>query len=129
MKPIEIALVKPHPPDEVMDRQCPIPDPYRYDWMPMALKVMGETLIKHFGDQVRVKIYHLMNDKDELSLFDDLQRDTPDMVGFSEIDLLVNEVSRIAQRVKGVSQDALTLCGGKANITAQDRRCFSIQRD
>ncbi len=113
MKPINITLVKPHPPNDVMAGRCPIPDPYRYDWMPMALKVMAGGLIKHFGDEVRVKIYHLMDNKDESNLFDDLQRDPPDMVGFSEIDLLVNEVNRIAQRVKGISRDALTVCGGK----------------
>lgn len=113
MKPINITLVKPHPPREVMDKQCPIPDPYRYNWMPMALKVMGESLVKRFGDSIRIKIYHLMNDKDELNLFDDLQRDTPDMIGFSELDLLVNEINRIAQRVKSTSQDVLTVCGGK----------------
>lgn len=113
MKPIEVFLIKPQPPQEVMSRQCPIPDPYRYDWMPMALKIMGSNLITHFGDKVRIKLYHLMNDRDEFKFFDNLQQNQPDMVAFSEIDILVNQVNRIAQRIKNMYPEIFTINGGK----------------
>lgn len=113
MKPIDIAFVKPHPPKEIMDQACPIPDPYRYNWMPMALKVMGSELVGRFGDQVRVKVYHLMDARDELRFFDDFQKAPSDVVALSEIDLLVNEVNRIAQRIKQLSSSTLTVTGGK----------------
>lgn len=113
MKPIDITFVKPHPPNEVMNRTCPIPDPYRYDWMPMAFKVMASDLVRRFGDSVRVKIYHLMNERDEAGFFEDFKKNPPDMLAFSEIDLLVNQVNRIAEMLKDVSPETLTVAGGK----------------
>lgn len=128
MKPLDIALIKPHPPNEIMEQACPIPDPYRYNWMPMALKAMGSDLVRRFGDSVRVRIFHLMDDKDESDFFNNVQKETPDVVAFSEIDLLVNQVNRIAQEIKRTSAKTLTVVGGKQTSLLRTGDSFPFRR-
>jgi radical SAM superfamily enzyme YgiQ (UPF0313 family) len=110
---MKIFLVKPHPPAEILAGACPIPEDYKYNWQPMALKCIAYHLAKYFGDDLQIKIWHLMNPDDDAKFKEALKSEAPALVVFSEIDILVNEVSRWAVFVKKLLPHTWTLVGGK----------------
>lgn len=113
MKPITIFVVKPHPPEEVLLHKSPVPEIYRYDWEPISLKYISLELQNYFKDQIYIDIWHLMDHRDDYDFLKQVERYQPDIVAFSEIDILVNEVSRLAGAVKKISSNICTVVGGK----------------
>jgi len=111
--PVSILLVKPHPPLAILARQCPIPETYRYNWEPLSLKYLASFLNHSFGARVRVTVWHLMDQHDDDRFLKSVADVHPDIVAFSEMDVLVNEVIRLAERVKSLSPDTWTAVGGK----------------
>jgi radical SAM superfamily enzyme YgiQ (UPF0313 family) len=110
---MRIFLVRPHPPAAIMARACPIPEDYKYNWQPMALKYIAFHLKKTFGEALQISIWHLMTLKDDEAFQDALMKQSPEIVAFSEIDILVNEVSWWAAYVKKILPRTWTLVGGK----------------
>ncbi len=107
-----VYFVKPHPPLEIMRRRCPIPESYRYDWEPVALKYLAHEL-KRREPGLDVKVWHLMDERDDRDFLRAAAADGPRVVFFTEIDVLVNEVSRLAGLVKAASPGTLVAVGGK----------------
>lgn len=112
-RPLVIALVKPHPPQEILRRACPTPEPYRYDWEPMALRGLAHALTSRFGAEVRVKVWHLMDEVDDRAFAASLAASQPDVVGFSELDVLVPEVNRWCRKIKARAPSTVLVVGGK----------------
>lgn len=110
---MKIFLVRPHPPAAIMAGSCPIPEDYKYNWQPMALKYIAYHLSKTFGADLQIHIWHLMNPEDDEKLKAALITQAPEIVAFSEIDILVNEVSSWAVFIKRVLPRTWTLVGGK----------------
>lgn len=108
-----IYLIKPHPPAAVLRKKTPVPESYRYDWEPIALKLLADSLVSAFGGEVCVKIWHLMDPADDRKMLSQIRVDRPQVVFFTEIDVLVNETSRLADRVKKLLPGSLTVAGGK----------------
>jgi radical SAM superfamily enzyme YgiQ (UPF0313 family) len=111
--PTTLYLVKPHPPKQIMERACPLPELYRYDWEPIALKHMGRSLIDTFGDRITLRLWHLMDEQDDDRFLSAVAAEQPDIVAFTEIDILVNEVNRLAGTIKELHPDIWTVVGGK----------------
>ena len=57
----------------------------------MALKYIAHHLCKTFGEDLKIKIWHLMNMDDDGKFQSALKTQAPELVAFSEIDILVNE--------------------------------------
>jgi radical SAM superfamily enzyme YgiQ (UPF0313 family) len=108
-----IFLVRPHPPAAILNRACPIPEDYKYNWQPMALKYIAYRLDETFGAKLDIRIWHLMDPEDDESFRAALISQQPALVVFSEIDILVGEVSRLATVVRKTVPGAWTAVGGK----------------
>jgi radical SAM superfamily enzyme YgiQ (UPF0313 family) len=107
-----VYFVKPHPPREIMRRRCPIPEKYRYDWEPLALKYLAHEL-KRKEPGLDVRLWHLMDARDDRAFLLAVAADRPRAVFFTELDVLVNEVNRLARLVKAASPRTVTAVGGK----------------
>lgn len=110
---MKIFLVRPHPPSAILARICPLQEDYKYNWQPMALKYIAYHLDKNFGEDLQISIWHLMSMEDDEKLKDALKTQAPEIVAFSEIDILVNEVNRWAAYVKKMLPHTWTVVGGK----------------
>jgi radical SAM superfamily enzyme YgiQ (UPF0313 family) len=113
MKPFTVLLVKPHPPLEILNRNCPVPENYRYSWEPVVLKLFAHLLEKHFGDKIETEIWHLLNPADDNAFLKQVQQKKPEFVVFTESDVLLNEVNRLAAIIKETLQETITIAGGK----------------
>jgi radical SAM superfamily enzyme YgiQ (UPF0313 family) len=108
-----IFLVRPHPPAAILAQSCPIPEDYKYNWQPTALKYIAYRLRSTFGDKLDIKLWHLMDKEDDEKLKAALKTQKPELVAFSEIDILVGEVNSWAVYTKKLLPDAWTVVGGK----------------
>ncbi len=113
MNPLKIYLVKPHPGTAILKRGCPTPEIYKYNWEPVSLKYIAGKLKNFFQNQIHVEIWHLMNYKDDKMFLDKISSESPNIVAFSEIDILLNEVNRLAKSIKYICNDIWTVVGGK----------------
>jgi radical SAM superfamily enzyme YgiQ (UPF0313 family) len=108
-----IYLVKPHPPVKILRRKTPVPESYRYDWEPFGLKMLADALDARFRDEVRVKVWHLMDASDDKRMLEAAAVDRPLAVFFTEIDVLVNEANRLAELLKKSLPSCVAVTGGK----------------
>lgn len=127
MEKLRIYLVKPFPSKEVRERKCPTPEKYKYAWEPIALKYFAYHLNEMFGEVLDVKIWHLINDQDKEDLLLAIKHHLPGIVAFTELDVLVNETNKLAEECKAISNDIITLCGGKQSslLRQSDTNPFS----
>jgi radical SAM superfamily enzyme YgiQ (UPF0313 family) len=107
-----IFLVKPPPPDEVANKRCPLPETPKYAWEPVVLKILASLIQKEFP-AVQTAVWHIITGEHRRAFLDAVRAQRPDMVAFTEIDLLVNEVSALAGEIKKTDPRILTLAGGK----------------
>ncbi|MFH0894937.1 MAG: radical SAM protein [Bacteroidota bacterium] len=108
-----IFFVKPHPPLEILEQRCPLPEKYNYNWEPVVLKLMAASVHKHFGSSAQIQIWHLMHTKDDALFIEAVKKIKPEFVAFSEIDILVSEVNRLSKIIKSISPKTTTIVGGK----------------
>lgn len=113
MNLVSVFLVKPHPPLAILERRCPVPEAYRYNWEPLSLKLLAYHLNQSFGARVRVKVWHLMDQLDDGLFLQGVAEELPEIIAFSEIDILVNEVNRLSKEIKSISPEIMTVVGGK----------------
>lgn len=107
-----VILVKPHPPKEILNQQCPVPENYKYAWEPVVLKLIAHIL-KQIHPEVKTEIWHLVKMEDDNIFLSSIQKSNPDVVVFSEIDVLVSEVNRLAEKIKEINPGITTVVGGK----------------
>jgi radical SAM superfamily enzyme YgiQ (UPF0313 family) len=117
---LNIFLVRPHPPAAILSGSCPTPEAYKYNWQPTVLKYVAYQLQMTFKDDVQIKIWHLMNEDDDRNFEKALIANQPDVVIFSEIDILVGEVNKLALLVKRLLPDSYTIVGGKHTSLLQE---------
>ena len=110
---MKVFLIRPHPPVSILKQKTPIPEAYKYNWEPMGLKLIAYHILDLYGDAVTVSIWHLLDSDDDSMLFADILAKKPDLVLFSEIDILVNETDRLAAEIKKLSPNSWTIVGGK----------------
>lgn len=110
---LSVFLVKPHPPSAILEKQCPVPEPHRYNWEPLSLKYLAYCLTRSFGDRIIVKLWHLMNQQDDERFMRCVAEQRPEVIAFSELDILVNEVNRLAKKIKQECPGSWTVVGGK----------------
>ena len=110
---LRIWFVRPHPPRAVLAGRQPLAEQSRYNWEPLAPKLFAYRLEQRLGATVESTIWHLFDVADDEAFVDACGAEQPDVVAFSEIDLLVNEVSRLALRVRRRAAHCLTVVGGK----------------
>jgi ubiquinone/menaquinone biosynthesis C-methylase UbiE len=110
---LRIWFVRPHPPRAVLAGRQPLAEEPRYNWEPLAPKLFAYRLGQRLDGGVESTIWHLFDGADDEAFVDACGAEQPDVVAFSEIDLLVNEVSRLALRVKRRASRCLTVVGGK----------------
>ena len=110
---LRIWFVRPHPPRAVLSGRQPVVEEPRYNWEPFALKLFAYRLEQRLGADVESTIWHLFDGADDEAFVDACGAEQPDVVAFSEIDLLVNEVSHLALRVKRRAARCVTVVGGK----------------
>lgn len=106
-------LIKPHPPAAVLEKQCPVREPDRYNWEPLSLKYLAFFLNRTFGERVRVNLWHLMDRHDDEQFLQSIEQQKPAIAAFSDLDILVNEVNNLAGRIKTAFPDIWTVVGGK----------------
>ncbi len=112
-KSFEILLVKPHPPKEILESRTAISEQNRYHWEPLVLKMIAFQLQQHFGSIVKTEIWHLINYADDDALLKRIHQNPPAAVAFTEIDVLVNEVNKLAYQIKKIAPQIITIVGGK----------------
>ncbi len=108
-----VFFVKPHPPLEILYRNTPVPESYKYAWEPVVLKLFSTHLKGVFGERLYTEIWHLIKEDDERLFLERVLEVRPDMVVFTEIDVLVNQVSRLATKIKQMLPEVITVVGGK----------------
>ena len=108
-----IYLVRPQPPLNERRNRTPVPEAYRYDWEPINLKLLAYFIQNRFNKTVRIKIWHLMNPSDSRQMLAAAKQDNPEIFFFSEIDVYVNEMVRLAGRCKNLNSNCWTVAGGK----------------
>ena len=116
---LRIWFVRPHPPRAVLAGRQPLPEEPRYNWEPLGLKLFAQRLEQRFGTAVASTIWHLFDVADDEAFVAACAAQRPQVVAFSEIDLLVNEASRLAWRVKRRSPRSVTVVGGKQTSLLQ----------
>ncbi len=119
MKALRIWLVRPHPPRAVLAGRQPVAEESRHTWEPIAAKLLAQRLTQRLGDQVEPSVWHLFDTSEDEAFVAACAAARPDVVAFSEIDLLVNQVSRLAWRVKRRSPHTVTVVGGKQTSLLQ----------
>lgn len=124
---MNLFLVRPHPPTAILTQSCPIPEAYKYNWQPTVLKYIAYYLKKAFGDNLNINIWHLMNKDDDEKFKEALLSQEPDIVVFSEIDILVNEVNKLALYVKKALPQTWTIVGGKHTSLLREGDLFPFQ--
>jgi len=124
---LNIFLVRPHPPIAIMANSCPIPEAYKYNWQPMGLKYIGYNLKQAFKDDLDIKIWHLMNFQEDVLFENALRTYKPEVVIFSEIDILVNEVNKLAVLTKKYLPKSWTIVGGKHTSLLQEGDLFPYE--
>ena len=110
---LRIWFVRPHPPRAVLTGRQPLAEEPRYNWEPLALKLFAYRLEQRLGAGVESTIWHLFGGADDEAFVAACGAEQPHVVAFSEIDLFVNEVSRLAWRVKRRAPRCVTVVGGK----------------
>ncbi len=113
MKYTRIFLVRPHPPVDILQGDTPIPDSGRYHWEPMALKLIALALHRVQDLDPDIEIWHLTSPKDEADFYSALRDREVHIVVFSEIDILVTAVTRMASHIKKYHSGIVTIAGGK----------------
>ena len=110
---LRIWFVRPHAPRAVLAGRQPLAEEPRYNWEPLALKLFAYRLEQRLGAEVESTIWHLFGGADDEAFVAACGAEQPHVVAFSEIDLFVNEVSRLAWRVKRRAPRCVTVVGGK----------------
>ncbi len=110
---LRIWFVRPHPPRAVLAGRQPLAEEPRYNWEPLALKFFAYRLEQRFGGAVESTVWHLFDAADDEAFVAACGAEQPQVVAFSEIDLLVNEVNRLALRLKRRAPHCETVVGGK----------------
>lgn len=107
-----LMLVKPHPSLEIFNQKCPVPENYKYAWEPVVLKLISHVL-KQLDDTIETEIWHLTELEDDDKFLERVAELKPDIIAFSEIDVLVTQVNRLAKEVKVIDSNIITVVGGK----------------
>ncbi|MBN1523876.1 MAG: radical SAM protein [Spirochaetales bacterium] len=105
-------FVKPHPPDNILNRESPVPENYKYDWEPLVLKYLVWACKKRFQD-IDTRIWHLISAEDDEKLLRDIRTTMPSAVFFTEIDILTNPVNLLAGKIKAIDAGIFIAVGGK----------------
>jgi radical SAM superfamily enzyme YgiQ (UPF0313 family) len=123
---MRIFLVKPRPPDEVADKASPLPEAYKYAWEPVVLKILAYLIQKQFPE-AETTVWHIITREDRGLFLDAVRTQRPDMVAFTELDLLVNEVNALAGEIKKIDGCIITLVGGKQSSTLRKGDVFPFR--
>lgn len=107
-----IYFVKPHPPIEIMHRKTPVPEGYKYNWEPMILK-LAVYYLKQRNLPVQSEVWHLFDEKDDELFLKSVKENQPAFIVFTEIDILVNEISRLSKKCRELSPDTIFIVCGK----------------
>lgn len=108
-----IWFMKVHPPAAVLGRRQPVTEEYRYDWEPLAARLLAWEVDRRYSGRVAVAVWHLMDRADDRRFARALAAERPAAVAFSEIDLLVPGSDRLAAVAKRLVPGIVTLVGGK----------------
>jgi radical SAM superfamily enzyme YgiQ (UPF0313 family) len=123
---VKIFLVKPRPPDEVANKASPLPEAYKYAWEPVALKILAYLIQKQFP-AAETAVWHIITGEDRGLFLNAVRTQRPDMVAFTELDLLVNEVNSLAGEIKKIDGRVITLAGGKQSSTLRRGDIFPFR--
>jgi hypothetical protein len=104
MKKLKIYLVKTSPSITIVNNECPIPEKNKYFWEPLVLKLIAYKLLERFSDSVEIDIWHIISDKDYCNFTSTLKNNIPDVIAFTEIDVLVNSVNKLSMEIKSISK-------------------------
>jgi radical SAM superfamily enzyme YgiQ (UPF0313 family) len=121
-----IFFVKPRPPDEIADRAVPIPEAYKYAWEPVVLKILAR-LVQNKFPEVETIIWHIISREDRDAFLGAVRTQRPDMVAFTELDVLVNAVNALAGEIKEIDPRIITLAGGKQSSTLRNGDRFPFR--
>jgi radical SAM superfamily enzyme YgiQ (UPF0313 family) len=121
-----IFLVKPRPPDEIADRASPLPEAYKYAWEPVVLKILAFLIHRQFPE-AETAVWHIITREDRDAFLEAVGAQRPDMVAFTELDLLVNGVNDLAGEIKKIDRRIVTLVGGKQSSTLRRGDVFPFR--
>ena len=119
-KKLEVLLVKPHPVRDIIENNFSVPEINKYNWEPLALKMIANYLDQIFHNDINLELWHLITKEDDKRLLDRIMVKLYDMIIFTEIDILVNEVNRIAVEIKNRFPKTITIVGGKQTSLLQN---------
>jgi radical SAM superfamily enzyme YgiQ (UPF0313 family) len=123
---MRIFLVKPRPPDEVTNKTSPLPEAYKYAWEPVALKILAYLIQSQFPE-AETTVWHIITQEDRGVFLYAVRTQKPDLVVFTELDLLVNEVNTLAGDIKRIDARIITLAGGKQSSTLRKGDVFPFR--
>lgn len=76
------------------------------------MKLISHVL-KQLDETIETEIWHLTELDDDDKFLERVAELKPDIVAFSEIDVLVTQVNRLAKEIKVIDSNILTVVGGK----------------
>ncbi|MDR1909884.1 MAG: radical SAM protein, partial [Spirochaetaceae bacterium] len=109
-----------------MNRVSPLTEAYKYAWEPIALKIMS-GLIKDQFPGTETEIWHLISGDDRDPFFRAVRTKNPDLVVFSELDLLVSGVNSLAEGIKNINPAIVTVAGGKQSSALRKGDLFPFR--
>jgi radical SAM superfamily enzyme YgiQ (UPF0313 family) len=121
-----IFLVKPRPPDEIVNGTAPLGEAYKYAWEPVTLKILAFLIGREFPG-TETEVWHIITREDRGAFLEAAGARKPDMVVFTELDLLVNGVNSLAREIKKIDRRIITLVGGKQSSTLRRGDVFPFR--
>ncbi len=121
-----VFLVKPHPPEEILNQSCPVPEKYKYAWEPVSLKIISFLIKRDFPD-AETQVWHLIKTDDDQLLLDAVEKEQPDFVLFTEIDVLVTQINILAKHIREINSSTIILVGGKQSSALRNGDAFPFK--
>jgi radical SAM superfamily enzyme YgiQ (UPF0313 family) len=99
---------------------------YKYAWEPVVLKILAQLIQTRFPE-VETALWHIITGDDREDFLGAVKARRPDIVAFSELDILVSEVNALAGEIKKIDPRIVTLAGGKQSSTLRTGDMFPFR--
>ncbi|MEJ2663404.1 MAG: hypothetical protein P8107_05045, partial [Spirochaetia bacterium] len=113
MKNLKILFVKCRPPREIAEGRTPVKENNRYNWEPLVLKYLAWEVRPSLGPGDSCVIWHSISAEDGERLLAYIEREKPQIIMFTDLDILVNRINEVSGQIRRLSPSSRIVVGGK----------------
>jgi len=113
MKNLKILFVKCRPPREIAEGRTPVKENNRYNWEPLVLKYLAWQVRPSLGPGDSCVIWHSISAEDGERLLTYIEREKPQIIMFTDLDILVNRINEVSGQIRRLSPSSRIVVGGK----------------